>query len=327
MLINHIDYITEQQTTIDRFISTMTDDGIIATSPSMQKVLATVEAIAGADITVLLNGETGTGKNRIAELIHSRSQRSSKPFVIVNCSAVRGELLESELFGHKKGSFTGASNDHDGLFAAAGGGTLLLDEIGELELPLQAKLLRTLETGMIRPIGTTREICVNVRVLCATNRDLTLMVRENLFRADLYYRINQFPITVPPLRERGEDIELLAHLFFNRFKAAYPEKEVVAFHPDALHFIRTHRWPGNIRELSNTIHRAILMTDDRLIRFAPPETAELPATDFDTAIRRFQKNLLQKALLAANGNRETAAKNIGLSRSTFYRYLSQLNIQ
>lgn len=325
MLINHIDYIAEQQATINRLTGPMSEEGegIIASSPPMREVLSAVQAIAAADITVLLQGETGTGKNRIAELVHSHSRRSSRPFVIVNCSSLRGELLESELFGHRKGSFTGALHDHEGLFAAAQGGTLLLDEIGELELPLQAKLLRTLETGMVRPIGSTREYPVNVRMLCATNRNLDDMVQKNQFRADLYYRINQFPITVPPLRERGDDVELLAYLFLNRYKAEYPDKDIHAFHPDSLHYIRTHTWPGNIRELSNIIHRGVLMSEGQFVRVVQPGSKERIATDFEAATQQFQKQFMLSAISAADGNKELAAKNIGLSRSTFYRYCMQ----
>ena len=324
MLINHVDFIVSQQTTIERLAGTGSADGIIAGCSAMRAVITAVQAIAAADITVLLEGETGTGKNRIAELIHARSTRASGPFVVVNCSALHGELLESELFGHKKGSFTGAFSDHPGLFAAAGGGTILLDEIGELELPLQAKLLRTIETGTIRPIGSAGELPVNVRVLCATNRNLGTMVQEGSFRADLYYRINQFPIPVPPLRQRGEDIELLALLLLDRFKRQYPEKTVAGFTPEALHFIRTHNWPGNIRELSNLVHRAVLLAEGPLVRFEQQrEDTSFPA-DFDSATRQFQKQFLEKAIFAADGNKEVAAQNVGLKRSTFYRYLTQL---
>lgn len=324
MLIQHVDFITNQQRTIERLSGTGGEEGIIAGCPSMRAVAGAVRAIAAADISVLLEGETGTGKNRIAELIHEKSGRSSGPFIVVNCSALHGELLESELFGHKKGSFTGATVDHRGLFAAADGGTLLLDEIGELEIPLQAKLLRTLETGSIRPIGSSRELPVNVRVICATNRDLKAMVREGLFRADLYYRINQFSITIPPLRQRGDDIELLALSLLNRLKQRYPDRGISGFSPESLSFIRTHSWPGNIRELSNAIHRAVLMADGPLIGFdLQQEDAALPV-DFDSATRHFQKQFLEKAIKAAGGNKEVAAQTIGLSRSTFYRHLSQL---
>ncbi|MBN1306793.1 MAG: sigma 54-interacting transcriptional regulator [Chitinispirillaceae bacterium] len=327
MLFHHIDFIADQQSTIDRFTGAIADDGIIAASPSMLHVLRAVQAIASTNVTVLLEGETGTGKNRIAELIHRRSPRASAPFVVVNCSALHGELLESELFGHKKGSFTGAVGDHEGLFLAARGGSLLLDEIGELELPLQAKLLRTLETGAVRPIGSAREMPVDARVICATNRDLKTMVDEGGFRADLFYRINQFPIAIPPLRERDEDVVPLAYLLLNRYRSEYPQKEILDFHPATLHYMRTHQWPGNIRELANAIHRAVLMCRGPLVSFESGEPAAASGpVDFESASRHFQKEFLEKAIIAAGGNKETAARNVGLSRSTFYRYLAYFKI-
>jgi transcriptional regulator with GAF, ATPase, and Fis domain len=325
MLFQHVDFITEQQNTIEKVTGNLDGDGLIATCAQMQKVTAAVHAIAGTDIIVLITGETGTGKNRIAELVHQHSPRCARPFVIVNCSALHGELLESELFGHRKGSFTGAINDHHGLFAAADGGTLLLDEIGELELPLQAKLLRTLETGAIRPIGSNVESMVDVRVICASNRDLAVMVEEKTFRADLYYRINQFSIPVPALRERGEDIVALAYFFMNRYKAQYPDKMIRDFHPDALNFIRTHMWPGNIREMANLLHRSVLMSAGPLLLIDYQENIQrrtLPA-NFEEATQAFQREMIEKAINAAGGNKEQAARTLGISRSTFYRYLSQ----
>lgn len=326
MLFQHIDFITEQQNTIERFTGSTSAGGLIAESPVMRKLLETVNAVASTDITVLLEGETGTGKNRIAEYLHSCSSRSAAPFVVVNCSALHGELLESELFGHRKGSFTGATRDHEGLFASADGGTLMLDEIGELELPLQAKLLRTLESGRVRPIGATQERPVDVRVVCATNRDLNRMVHMKQFRSDLYYRINQFSITVPPMRERGQDVVFLAYLFLNRYRSRYPEKEILDFHPDTLQYIRTAEWPGNIRELANAVNRAVLVARDPFVRFDTPDMTVSSDVNFEEATRRFQKAFIQKALEAADGNRERAARHLGLSRSTFYRYLSQLDI-
>jgi transcriptional regulator with GAF, ATPase, and Fis domain len=326
MLIHHIDFIVDQQSAIERVTGAVSNDGIIAASLPMQKVVAAVHAIAAAEITVLLEGETGTGKNRIAELIHRCSPRAAGPFVVVNCSALHGELLESELFGHTKGSFTGATGSHDGLFAAAQGGTLFLDEIGELEPSLQAKLLRTLESGNVRPVGSSREFPVDVRVVCATNRDLKMMVEERSFRADLFYRINQFLIVIPPLRERGEDTTLLAWLFLTRYKAEYPDRTIIDFHPETLRHIRSYSWPGNIRELSNAIHRAVLTSHGPLLQFDLPEVTASTATDFETASRQFQKKFLENAIQAAGGNKELAAQNAGLSRSTFYRYLAQYKI-
>ena len=324
MLIQHVDYITQQNDSFLRLGGTYLKEGVIAESKIMQNVLASVHSVAASDISILLEGETGTGKSKFAHLIHQKSNRSGKPFVVVNCSALRGELLESELFGHKKGSFTGAIDDHDGLFAAAQGGTIFLDEIGELELPLQAKLLRTLETSTVRPLGSTKEIHIDVRVLCATNRNLAQMIKDNLFRSDLFYRINQFSIEIPPLRKRDDDLLLLAYYFLNVYKAQYPNREIFDFHPNAIRYIQHHPWPGNIRELSNSIHRAVLTSKSPLIRFEM-HGEKAVTLDFEEATKRFQKELIQKAIDFSVGNKDEAARRLGMSRSTLYRYLTQLN--
>ncbi|HEX2959709.1 MAG TPA: sigma 54-interacting transcriptional regulator [Chitinispirillaceae bacterium] len=326
MLINHVEYITQQQQSLSKLTSSEPVDGIVAHSQVMLDLLSTLEAVAESDITVLLQGETGTGKSKLAQRIHQKSKRSQQPFVVVNCSALRGELLESELFGHKKGSFTGAVSDHEGLFQAADGGTLFLDEIGELEMQLQAKLLRTLETGVIRPIGATQELHVDTRLICATNRSLAEMIEKNQFRTDLFYRINQFSIEVPPLRNRGEDTLFLAYYFLEKFKAQYPSKDIFDFHPDTSRFITTWQWPGNIRELSNAIHRAVVTSHSPLIRFEESLTSKRQSGNFEQMVREFQKDLLQKALDCTEGNKEEAARLLELPRSTFYRYLSQFGL-
>lgn len=326
VLINHTDYISRQTNNLLKLTGKLSEDGIIAESKVMQDLLVSVSSIAASEITVLLEGETGTGKSKIAGIIHNKSNRSAKPFVVINCSALRGELLESELFGHKKGSFTGAVEDHEGLFASADGGTIFLDEIGELEMPLQAKLLRTLETGKIRPIGSTTERTVDVRIVCATNRNLVGMVAENRFRADLYYRINQFNLEIPPLRKRGEDLILLAYFFLEQYKALYPAKDIFDIHPEALRFIQTYSWPGNIRELSNCIHRSVITGSNPLLKLCLNQQTNQTTADFETATRAFQKELIQKAIDGAGGNKEEAAGRLGLSRSTFYRYYSQLGL-
>jgi transcriptional regulator with GAF, ATPase, and Fis domain len=323
MLINHVEYIGQQVKTIKNLTGrNELDDGFIAESRAMQRVAAEIKSLAASDIVVLLEGPTGSGKNHVAEIIHRKSRRASKPFLIVNCSSLRGELLESELFGHKKGSFTGAVSDQTGLFSAARGGTLLLDEIGELDLIIQAKLLRVLESGSIRPLGATGETAVDVRVICATNRNLAEMVQNNTFRRDLYYRINQFSIRIPALSEREEDVVLLAYLFLEKYKAHYPGRAIVDFHPSALRFIRNHDWPGNIRELSNAIHRALLSGEGPLLTLEDPgsERPADPVFDFEAATQKFQKELILKAIKHSGGNKEEAAKLLGLSRSTFFRY-------
>lgn len=327
MLINHVDYISQQNNTLLKLTANTTPESIIYDSKVMQEVLDSVSSIATSDITVLLTGETGTGKSRIAQIIHQKSCRANKPFMVLNCSAIRGELLESELFGHKKGSFTGAHDDHKGLLTAADGGTVFLDEIGEMEPQLQAKLLRTLENAMIRPVGSNQEIAVNVRFICATNRDLPQMVANGTFRTDLFYRINQFTIEIPPLRKRGNDILLLAYAFLEKYKIQYPAKDIFDFHPDAIRYLTNYQWPGNIRELSNAIHGAVLRSKGPLVSLTPPvQSMPLKIQNFETATKDFQKELLQRAIECTGGNKEEAARNLGLSRSTFYRYQSQLGL-
>lgn len=326
MLINHVEYIAQQSTLIRKLSEPVAQDGVVAKSAAMLRVIKDIESIAHSDITVLLQGETGTGKEVLAQLIHMQSARNSKSFVAVNCSSLHGELLESELFGHKRGAFTGAVNDHAGLFAAANGGTLLLDEIGEMDLGLQAKLLRTLESGKIRQVGSTTEEPVDVRIVCATNRNLEQMVDEGKFRKDLFYRLNQFAIKIPPLRERGEDIVHLAYHFLEKYRAQYPHKEVIDFHPDSLKALMFHEWPGNIRELASVIHKAVLTAQDPIITLDFVSLEE-KNVNFEQAINDFQRRLLSRAIAACNGNKEKAAAMLELSRSTFFRYVATLGIR
>jgi transcriptional regulator with GAF, ATPase, and Fis domain len=325
MLINNIEIVTYQNSIIKK-LSTSVTDGIIAESKEMQQVLSTISSIADAEITILLEGETGSGKSKIAQLIHQNSKRKDKPFIVINCSSLRGELLESELFGHKKGSFTGAFDDHEGLFKAAHGGVLFLDEIGELELPLQAKLLRTLETQTIRPIGSTKEFPADVRIICATNRNLKAMIGTNTFRSDLYYRINQFSITISPLRKRTEDLIPLSYYYLEHYKSLYPSKDIFDFHPETIQFIQSYDWPGNIRELMNVIHRAVLTSTSPLITFDMNNTESTLSFDFESATKNFQKDLIHKTIVMTCGNKDAAAKKLGLSRSTFFRYQAQLGL-
>jgi transcriptional regulator with PAS, ATPase and Fis domain len=271
---------------------------------------------------VLIDGETGTGKDLLAQYIHGKSRRSRRPFVVVNCSSLQKNLLESELFGHKRGSFTGAYREHRGLFSAAGEGTLFLDEIGELDGALQSRILRTIETKRIRAVGAAIEETVNVRLICATSRDLPQMVRDKLFREDLYFRLNQFRIHLPPLRERGEDIEFLAHFFLEKYKARYPEKEVTDFHPESLRLMALYDWPGNVRELSSVVHRAVVSAKNR-VAVVDVQAMEKTVQNFEDATRSYQKNLVLRALDLAGGNKDRAAKLLGIHRSTIFRYLEQ----
>jgi transcriptional regulator with GAF, ATPase, and Fis domain len=296
---------------------------VISVSPVMERVKEEASLVAQGNISVLLTGETGTGKDLLAQFIHQNSRRRDKPFVVVNCSTLRGELLASELFGHVKGAFTGAMKDHAGLIASADGGTLFLDEIGEMELPLQAMLLRVLETGKVRPVGRLDEIAADVRVICATNRDLDTMVSEGSFRKDLFYRINQHRIHLPALRERGEDILLLAHHFLEKARGRYPEKHIDGFLPGSLAAMAAHEWPGNVRELANVVERAILFSPGPAVKVSFPEGGVQWAS-MEEAMHRFQRDYLLKAIALCGGDREQAATRLGISRSTLFRYLSQV---
>ncbi len=321
LLIDHVDYIARQNEAIRRLGQSSNHGGIVAESEQMIHLLQNLECYAASTISILVEGETGTGKDLVAQYVHKKSARAEKPFVVVNCSSLHGELLDSELFGHKKGSFTGAVSDHTGLFAAAEGGTLFLDEIGEMEIGLQAKLLRTIETGKIRPVGSTSEVEVDVRLVCATNRDLSQSVENGSFRKDLYYRINQFRVELPPLRDRGEDATLLAYYFLEKYRSEYPSKDVVDFYPESLGLVASHEWPGNVRELSNAVHKGVLAAKGPLVKIEVP-SAEEGAPTFEQATREFQKRLLQNAIKATGGNKEQAARRLGLSRSTFFRHLA-----
>jgi transcriptional regulator with GAF, ATPase, and Fis domain len=321
MLINHIEYIGQQNSAIKRLTRYDARGGIVAESKKMQDVFDKVNAIERSDITVLLQGETGTGKDLFARYIHDGSSRKTRPYIVVNCSSLRGDLLESELFGHRRGSFTGAVSDHEGLFVAADGGTLFLDEIGEMSPNLQAKLLRTLESGKIRQVGANHENKVDVRIICATNRLLEKMVDEGAFRKDLYYRINQLKIVLPPLKEREEDSLLLAYYFLEKYKSNNHDKNIVDFHPDSVRFILAYDWPGNVRELASAVHCAVLSATGPFVSL---EAGEKITRDFnfEEATLNFQKRLIGTALKATAHNKEQAAKLLGLSRSTFFRYLA-----
>jgi transcriptional regulator with GAF, ATPase, and Fis domain len=326
MLINHVEFISQQQNSIQRLTRHNAFDGVIGESLAMKKIFGIISSLEHSDIPVLLEGETGTGKDVMAQLIHKQSKRASKPLIAVNCSSLKGELLESELFGHVKGAFTGAVKDHGGLCLAANGGTLFLDEIGEMDVSLQAKMLRMLENGKIRAVGSSAEKDVDVRLICATNRNLKDMVETRQFRQDLFFRINQFRILLPPVRERGEDVVLLAYYFLEKFKSEYAYKTITDFHASSLRTISSYDWPGNVREIANAVHKAVLMSSGPLVEMDIPDTGNKGPASFEAATSEFQRGFLQKAIKACNGNKEETAKMLGMSRSTFFRYLASLGI-
>ncbi len=296
---------------------------MIGKSPAMQEVFRLVERSAPSEKPILIQGESGTGKELVARALHEASTRVDKPLVVINCAALPEQLLESELFGHEKGAFTGAVTAKAGLFEVADGGTLFIDEIGELALALQPKLLRVLEDGSLRRVGSLKERRVDVRIIAASNRDMASEVAAKRFREDLYYRINIMTIPIPPLRERGEDVLLLAnHCIGSGWE----------LDPDCREAIRQYAWPGNVRQLINAIERAKILADDEMLlkENLPPEVlnraaATLPSTDGDLA--SLTRARVVQALQQQQGNKLRSAKTLGVSRRSLYRLLEKYQIE
>jgi two-component system NtrC family response regulator len=305
-------------------------EGMLGTSPQMQKIFASIRKVATTDVPVLITGESGTGKELAARAIHRQSARRTGPFVVINCGAIPETLLESELFGHEKGAFTGAHIQRRGRIEAAEGGTLFLDEIGELSPPLQVKLLRFLQEQKIERIGGRKEITVDARVLAATNRDLEKATTGGEFREDLYYRIGVVTLPMPRLRDREGDIELLAKALLHRY-AAENNRKISGFSTPALRAILTHTWSGNVRELENRIKRAVIMTEGSKLT---PEDLELalPHARYENLSLRearegLEKDLIQHALRRNKGNITRAAADLGISRPTLYELMEKLGIE
>ena len=297
-------------------------DSLIGRSESMQAVFEKIRAVADTDATVLLLGESGTGKELVARAIHHNSARRGRPFVPVNCAAIPETLLESELFGHEKGAFTGAVRKRAGLFADAHGGTLFLDEVGDIPLPVQAKLLRALQEKTIRPVGGSQEIQLDVRLVSATHRDLLALVGEGRFRDDLYYRLAVIPIRLPSLRERSEDLLLLANHFLARASAGLG-KRMDGFDEDATAWLLAHRWPGNVRELENVIERAVtLARGPRVVRadlgieFTPEGAASL---SLRPTLAELEEQYIRQVIEETNGDKAAAATILGISVRTLQR--------
>jgi len=305
-------------------------ESIIGYSKALTDAFSLAKKVAPTDATVLLLGETGTGKEVFAQAIHNASTRAGKSFLAINCSALSKELLESEIFGHKAGAFTGATKDKMGLIEEANSGTLFLDEIGEMHLDLQSKLLRVLETGEFIKVGDTKSIKVNVRIIAATNRDLQEEIKEHMFREDLFYRLNVFAITLPPLRERKEDIPLLVNYFVSLF-ASKTNKNLKGVSPEVNKLLQHHYWKGNIRELKNVIERAVILESTEYIT-----RGSLPfdiqgilsndqATSFDLA--SMEKQHIHKVLLLANGNKTETARLLNIGLTTLYRKIEEYGIK
>src|ERR1700722_4122999 len=302
---------------------------LIGSSTRFQAVLEQINMVAPVDSAVLVRGETGTGKEVIAQAIHEASPRRNNNFVAINCAAIPAALLESELFGHERGAFTGAVSQRIGRFQSADRGTIFLDEIGDLPLELQPKLLRVLQEQQFEPLGGSRTVRVNVRVIAATNQDLEAMVEERKFRADLYYRLNVFPITLPPLREREEDIPLLIEHFVQRF-AKQQGKAIDRIPDEVMDLLQRHDWPGNIRELQNVIERAVIMTmgpvlDVQMPGFRPQTIASVPIRTLADAERAHIMATLQESNWVVGGQRGAGAR-LGLARTTLITMMQRHGI-
>ena len=305
--------------------------GIIGKDPQMQMIYKLIEDIAPSDATVLIQGESGTGKELVANAIHRKSQRKDKPFVVINCSAYPITLLESEIFGHEKGAFTGAIRQKIGRFEQANGGTVFLDEIGEIPPAAQIKLLRVLQNQKFERLGGEQTLTVDLRILAATNRDLLQDVKNGHFREDLFYRLNVIPIILPPLRKRRNDIPLLSRHFLSRF-ATEQNKNVKEFSSDAMRFFLDYSWPGNVRELENTVeHATVLSKSGRIEVIDLPQAlrkpvASLPPESSTGTIQKNEINLLRDVLEECNWNKKQAARRLGISRSTLYNKLKKYHI-
>jgi len=300
-------------------------ENIIARSSKMQRVIELVKVVAKSNATVLIIGESGTGKELVARAIHSQSHRRSKPFVAVSCAALPESLLESELFGHERGSFTGAYAQKRGKFESANGGTLFLDEVGEMSANIQVHLLRVLEEKEFTRVGGNELIKADIRVVSATNKDLRRAIEEGEFREDLYYRLNVVTIELPPLRGRKEDIPLLAECFLNKF-VLENQKEVAGFSPEATEFLLSYDWPGNVRELENSIERAVILARDSLITAGDlPHENMLAArsASIEKDLREVEKGHILNVLREADGNYSKAARILGISRMTLYKKVRQ----
>ncbi|XZE19309.1 sigma-54-dependent transcriptional regulator [Pirellulaceae bacterium SH449] len=308
---------------------------LIGNCDEMKQIEQLIGRVARTNSSVLIRGETGCGKELVARSVHERSLRASKNFVAVNCGALPEHLIESELFGHKKGAFTGADSNRDGLFHEAHGGTIFLDEIGELPLSMQAKLLRVLESGDLRRVGDNEIRQVDVRVVCATHRNLEQMVADQTFREDLLFRINTFEIGVPALRERGQDVLEIARHMYLRHRPEHASIEQI-FAPETIQAFEEHSWPGNVRELSNVIEYATILCDfppielshlpkhfkDRLPR-REPKPAILPMTNSPMTLKDLEVIAVQEAISRHNGNKPAAAEELGISLKTLYNKLNQ----
>jgi DNA-binding NtrC family response regulator len=317
------------------------DQTLIGEHPAIAKLRTLIERVASAEVTVLITGESGTGKEVVAQAIHMLSSRSNQPFVPVNCAAIPHDLLESEMFGHERGAFTGAAGSRHGLLTTANRGTIFLDEIGEMPRGLQAKLLRVLEDGVVRPVGADRATRVDVRVIAASNVNLADSVTRGAFREDLFYRLQVVPIVIAPLRERRSDIPLLADHFLERIRDRTPGREI-AISREAMVALWSYDWPGNVRELENMVERLVILCEgaiidmpmlpENLVASARPATppVKVKLTDggvnLNNLVRELEGRLINDALKQTGGNKQAAARMLGLKRTTFSAKLRRCGV-
>jgi len=307
---------------------------LIGSSPAMTEVFALARKVAPCDVTALITGETGTGKELLARAIHDRSLRASGPFVAFSCANLPDTLIDDELFGHEKGAFTVADALRRGRFEAADGGTLLLDEIGDLPPALQVRLLRVLQERTFQRLGGSSAISVDIRLICATHRDLAAMVRQGAFRQDLLYRLDVIELRMPALRDRRDDIELLAQHFLRRFASRF-ERCVLRFSRDAICALTEYSWPGNVRELENVVQRAIALAESLTVGLEHlPEGIAGPAqprletgTDYDTAVREFKRRLILRTLRQCHGSKAEAARSLHMARPYLHRLIASLDLE
>jgi two-component system, NtrC family, response regulator len=325
----HVSQLEREYRELQRRIQGDSFEGMLGTHARMQAVFASIRKVATTDASVLILGESGTGKEMAAQAIHQRSARKDGPFVAINCSAIPETLIESELFGHEKGSFTGAHVQRRGRIESSGGGTLFLDEIGEIPLPVQVKLLRFLQEQRIERVGGRQEIQVDTRVIAATNIDLKKAMTAGTFREDLFYRLAVVQIVLPPLMDRDDDILLLAQSFLSRY-AEQNKKVGVAFGPEALRAIRSHTWPGNVRALQNRVKRAVIMggakrltAQDLELSSGAPSAQGLSLKD---ARESLEREMIKNSLRKHSGKISAAATDLGISRPTFYELMAKLGI-
>jgi len=340
-VIEYRDLTSEVQVLRDEISSLVQTERIVGNSPAMQEVYKTVGKVAKADATVLITGESGTGKELVAEALHYNSNRRSGPIVKVSCAALPETLLEAELFGHEKGSFTGAMTQRRGRFEMADKGTIFLDEIGEMSLPMQTKLLRVLQERKIERVGSSLPIKVDIRIICATNKDLQRQVEQQKFRDDLFYRLNVINIHMPPLRDRKEDIPALVEHFLakHRYSAT---AQPAAISEEALKRLMEYDWPGNVRELENVVERAVVLSRGQIITsrelpFGDHEAGEheeeggdevsVEKSFFKKSVAQFEKDLIMKALRDATGNRSKAAEMLGIYRRLLYAKIKEYGLE